>query len=78
MAVFLFLEVNMRLERMTLYLTTQEMQALEKSALSDLRGYHEQARFLLREELTRRGLLSQAVKSINLPQEAKVESSTAA
>lgn len=53
----------MRLERITLYLTTQERQALEKAALFDMRDKRDQARFLLREELARRGFLPQTVKN---------------
>ena len=46
------------LQRLTINLSAPEQQALEKIAATELRDLREQARFILRQELTRRGLLS--------------------
>lgn len=47
------------MERITLFLSTQEMDALESIAAMELRGFREQARLIIRQELERRGLLSE-------------------
>ncbi|HLB31200.1 MAG TPA: hypothetical protein VJN91_06700 [Gammaproteobacteria bacterium] len=45
------------LERLTLNLSTEERAALERLAASEMRSLREQARFLVRSSLERRGLL---------------------
>jgi hypothetical protein len=45
------------MQRFTLFLNSQEMHALETAAALELRGFREQARFFIRQELQRRGLL---------------------
>jgi len=50
-------------ERLTLHLTTEERKALQIAAEAEVRDIREQARFFVRLELERRGLLA--------PQEAE-------
>jgi hypothetical protein len=45
------------LERLTINLSENEKQALEIIATSEMRNLREQARFILRQEFERRGLL---------------------
>jgi len=47
----------MLMERFTLFLSNQEMQALEACATTELRNFREQARLIIRQELERKGFL---------------------
>lgn len=59
------------LERMTLNLSTQERMALEAMAAVEMRNIREQARFIIREELTRRGLLIEDAPTIQPAHDAQ-------
>jgi K+-sensing histidine kinase KdpD len=55
------------LERITINLTGLERQALEAVARAELRNIREQARFTLRQELERRGLLKNESHNRRVP-----------
>jgi hypothetical protein len=44
--------------RLQIYLAEDERQALQRLAISEMRSLREQVRFVIREDLSRRGLLS--------------------
>jgi hypothetical protein len=52
---------NGMLERLTINLSRNEKQALETIATAEMRNLREQARFILRQELEKRGLLQAEV-----------------
>ncbi len=45
------------MQKMTIYLEEDEMEALFRISREDMRSRSDQARFILRQELSRRGLL---------------------
>jgi hypothetical protein len=56
---FKFMELGKMITRLRLSLNSQEYNALEQVALAELRDPVDQIRYIVRQELTRRGLLPQ-------------------